>query len=231
MPETKIPLKLLVYDLDDTLYPERDYIFSGFGAVAQAHADLLGDPQRATARLQEIFEAGNRTRSFNQLLEEQGRQPSAELIARLVETFRAHRPRISLHPDAAASLDFWRRRVHTAILSDGYLIAQQNKIAALGLADRVDEVVLTDRWGREFWKPHPRAFRHLQDRFSVPGRLCAYVSDNPAKDFIAPNGLDWRTILIRRPGGTYEHESPPPDGRPHLTIPDLGELPHHLEPA
>ena len=30
-----MPIKAVVFDLDDTLYPEKDYVMSGFSAVAE----------------------------------------------------------------------------------------------------------------------------------------------------------------------------------------------------
>jgi putative hydrolase of the HAD superfamily len=231
VPTDKAPIKLLTWDLDDTLYPERDYVFSGYAAVAAAHADLLGEPGPTLTKLKKIFNSPDRARSFNTLLAELGVEATPELVDSLVETYRAHQPKISLYPDAAASLADWRPLVHTAIVSDGYLVPQENKIAALSLTDRVDEVVLTDRWGRQFWKPHPRAFQHLQNRFSVTGAFCAYVSDNPAKDFVAPNELNWITIRIRRPGGIHEHAVPAPGGKPRFNVSDLSELSRLLQPA
>jgi putative hydrolase of the HAD superfamily len=227
----RTPVDLLVFDLDDTLYPEREYVFSGFEAAAMAYAYVLGPPSRTAARLKEIFDSGNHTRCFNQLLEERGLEVRANLVARMVETYRAHRPRIALYPDARECLTLWRRWVKTAILSDGYLIAQQNKVAALRLAGSVDAVILTDQWGREFWKPHPRGFEVLLERFALPPDGCAYVSDNARKDFIAPNGLGWITIQARRPGGMYEHESAPAGGQPRHTIDDLRDLPRVLVPS
>jgi putative hydrolase of the HAD superfamily len=227
----RTPIDLLVFDLDDTLYPEREYVFSGFEAVAVAYAEVLGPPSRAATRLKEIFDSGNRTRCFNQLLEEAGHEARADLIGRMVETYRAHRPRISLYGDARQCLSLWRRWVKVAILSDGHLLAQQNKVAALRLAGTVDAVVLTDQWGREFWKPHPRGFESLQERFALPAELCAYVSDNARKDFVAPNALGWVTIQAARPGGMYEHESAPAGGQPNHIITDLRDLPRLLIPS
>ncbi|UCG32293.1 MAG: HAD family hydrolase [Phycisphaerales bacterium] len=231
MSRDRTPIDLLVFDLDDTLYPEREYAFSGFEAVAVAYTDLLGPPSRTAARLKEIFDSGNRTRCFNQLLTERGHEVRANLVGRMVETYRAHRPRIALHVDARECLTLWRRRVKTAVLSDGYLLAQQNKVAALRLTGTVDAVVLTDQWGREFWKPHPRGFELLQERFALRADLCAYVSDNASKDFVAPNALGWITIQAKRPGGTYEHESAPSGGQPRHAVDDLRDLARLLVPS
>lgn len=224
MPDSRTPIRLLVYDLDDTLYSEREYTFSGFDAVAHTHRDLLGNPAETAKRLRTLFLSGNRNRTFDQLLAELGLEESPEVITMLVRTFREHSPRITLFADAEACLSFWSPRVKTAVISDGYLKVQENKVTALGLAGRVDQIVLTDRWGAEFWKPHPRAFEHVQTQFALQGPLCAYVSDNPAKDFVAPKRLGWRTVHIRRTGAIYEHAAAPEAGSPAHEIRDLNEL-------
>ena len=32
-----------------------------------------------------------------------------------------------------------------------------------------------------------------------------YISDNPKKDFFAPNELGWKTIRYKNPNGIYKH--------------------------
>ena len=41
---TRSRVKVVAFDLDDTLYPEREYAFSGFAAVAEAFEQRLGEP-------------------------------------------------------------------------------------------------------------------------------------------------------------------------------------------
>src|SRR5207249_9586322 len=83
-------------------------------------------------------------------------------------------------------------RARTAIISDGPLAAQQRKVEALGLQAWFDPILLTDRWGRDFWKPHERAFREIEALTAAGGAACAYLGDNPQKDFVAPSRLGWR---------------------------------------
>ncbi|MFH1269041.1 MAG: HAD-IA family hydrolase [Planctomycetota bacterium] len=71
MPD-KPTIAAVVFDLDDTLYPERTYAFSGFDAVASAFEDLLGDPAQTAANMRRIFEHGDRRRVFNTLLADRG---------------------------------------------------------------------------------------------------------------------------------------------------------------
>ena len=53
--------RAIVFDLDDTLYPERDYVLSGFRAIARWAAEHLRIPAEDGYReLAELFAAGVR---------------------------------------------------------------------------------------------------------------------------------------------------------------------------
>lgn len=213
-----------MFDLDDTLYCEREYAFSGFDAVAGAFADRLGDPDSTAAELRQLFDTPHRARVFNEILLRRNLPADEKLIRDLIDGYRTHTPRIALHPDADAALDRLRGRSKIGLISDGWLVAQSAKVDALGLWDRVDEVILTDQWGREFWKPHQRAFIEMALRFDLEGVTCAYVADNPAKDFVAPRALGWQTVQIKRPDGVYRDSAPAENGHPHHLITTLDLL-------
>ena len=98
------------------------------------------------------------------------------------------------------------RGVRIGIITDGVRAGQQRKLEALPLgADRIDRAILTDAWGREFWKPHPRAFEEIEKGWQIPAEELVYVGDNPAKDFLAPRQLGWHTVRLRTAG--QEHFS------------------------
>jgi putative hydrolase of the HAD superfamily len=215
----------IVFDLDDTLYPERRFTFSGYRAVAGAFADRLGKPpDLLIARMQELFGTPDRGRVFNVILAEAGVADAESLVPAMVAAFRAHQPAISLYPDADAALDGLRGRCRLGLISDGPLQMQRNKLAALGLPSRLDEIILTDEWGPDFWKPHPRAFEEMSLRLGLSPGDCTYVADNPAKDFIAPYDLGWQTVRVRRPEGVYRDQPAPPGGGPGVTIDTLEAL-------
>ena len=218
-------LRLIVFDLDDTLYPEGDYVGSGFEAVAQAfHAELRPTFDLA-ARMKHVFESGNRGRVFDTVLADLHLPPDQALVQRMVDVYRNHQPRIRLFADADAALDRLASCFKLALLSDGYLAAQQRKVGALGLPQRLDRVVLTDELGRDYWKPDPRAFQRLASSLELSGLQCAYVADNPSKDFVAPNQLGWRSVMVRRPGALYADLPAPAEGQPQVVIDSLDRLP------
>ncbi|NIA21063.1 MAG: HAD hydrolase-like protein, partial [Anaerolineaceae bacterium] len=105
---------------------------------------------------------------------------------------------------------------------------QRAKFEALGLADRFGHVIYTDRWGLEFRKPHPRAFEEFERLTGCPPHECAYVADNPTKDFRAPHERLWQTVRVTRPEGLYR-DMPSVPGEVEATITALDTLAEALE--
>jgi putative hydrolase of the HAD superfamily len=190
--------RLVVLDIDDTLYLERDYVRSGFAAVGvwardELGVDGLGD--RAWA----AFEAGTRHTIFDEALAAAGVEATDDLVSRLVQVYRSHAPTIEMLTDARAWLDSLAPHVALAVVTDGPLASQQAKAEALLLSRWADLIVFTETLGPGRGKPHPAAFEQLEREVGLHGDRCAYVADNPAKDFVAPHRLGWRTVRVRRP--------------------------------
>ena len=216
----------LVFDLDDTLFPERDFVRSGIAAAGrwlQRERGIHG----FTAVARSLYGDGVRGTIFDETLERLGIEDAGARIPQLVEVYRAHRPRLALHPDARWALGRFARRIKLGLITDGYARTQRNKVASLGLGPVFDAVVFTDDLGRKHWKPSPRPFRAMMQALECAGPECVYVGDNPAKDFVAPNRLGWLTVQIVRPGGEYRATAIgalPKGHRPRHVIRSLREL-------
>ena len=78
--------------------------------------------------------------------------------------------------------------------------------------------------GRECWKPSPAGFRAVRETLGQADAACAYVADNPAKDFVAPNALGWRTVQLLCAGQIHSANPAPEAGRAQTTIASLDEL-------
>ncbi|MGD2111173.1 MAG: HAD family hydrolase [Phycisphaerae bacterium] len=218
-------VEAVIFDLDDTLYPERAFAFSGFAAVATAFEDQLGDPAAATERMRQLFDTDHRPRVFNAMLEDRGLPEYRDLLASMIETYRTHMPSIELYPDADEALTQLRGNYKLGLISDGPLDTQRNKIDALKLRGRLDEIIITSELGPNRGKPDPTAFKLMSERLGVEHRSCMYVADNAAKDFVAPNALGWTTVRIIRPDGIYSDVITAPGGKPACTIRELHEIP------
>jgi putative hydrolase of the HAD superfamily len=215
---------VVVFDLDDTLYLERDFVRSGFAAVDAWLAAHHG-VNEFQAHAWELFLAGRRGDVFDQTLPMIGVEPRPELIRRLIEVYREHTPQIRLEPAAPDLLAALDGRCRLALLTDGYHDTQRRKIAALGLDAWCDPVVCTDRWGRAHWKPSPRGFLHIQEALEAAPERCIYVADNPAKDFRAPKALGWRTLRVRHPQGEHARgDAASPRDQADRTVAGLAEV-------
>ncbi len=202
----------VVFDLDDTLYLERDYVRSGFQTVAGIVAAEIGyRPGEIFESLYGMFEGGVRGDTLDRLLQEYPRIASRYRPQDLVRLYREHEPAIELCPGAGEILDELRGRgIRCGIITDGPRNSQQRKLEALPLGShRIDRAILTDAWGRDYWKPHPRAFQEIAIGWGLSSSELVYVGDNPAKDFLAPRRLGWRTIRVRSSGQEHFGEENP----------------------
>lgn len=190
------PPKAIIFDLDDTLYPEKEYVKSGFKAVAK----LLPEIENAEEKLWTAFE--KRLPAIDTILTE------AKLVSRKAEclrVYRSHKPEISLRSGMKDLLDKLRAAGFLlGVITDGRPEGQRVKIDALGLEKLIDHIIITDELGgAQFRKPCDIAFRIMQRRMGIPFETMVYVADNPAKDFIAPKQLGMRYMLFRSVDGLY----------------------------
>jgi len=232
-----------VFDIDDTLYPERAFVRSGYnavgehlarqcGAVVAAFATTSDDivvantattapnqPEQLADWLWQRFLAGQTARAFDDLNDEFHLGLDSAGIAELVAVYRFHRPGISPFAGIAAVLVKLKSAgVPLGLVSDGPAKMQRNKLDALGLAGFFQAIVLTDDLGPRAGKPSLAGFELARQKLAIPHAGCAYISDNPAKDFVGPNALGWLTIQYIRPGQIYAGKQPPPTGKPKHII-------------
>lgn len=200
----------VIFDMDDTLYLEQEYVLSGFRAVAEflaAHGG--GSAEALYAHMTKQFKHGNRRAVFDDVLATWPQLQLQTSVDELVQTYREHDPDIHPLPGIVDMLEDMRGKgTRIGLISDGFLIAQQTKFRALSIEHLFDLVVFTDSWGREYWKPHPRAFEATAAALSITGSKLVYVGDNPFKDFTAPLKLGWQTVRLRLPGQLHmDHEA------------------------
>lgn len=196
-----VGIHCVVFDLDDTLYLERDYVKSGFRAVADAIGDKVGNRDVWFAELWNRFLAGVRGDTFNQLLLEHPLLANQFSVSELVGTYRTHAPRIALFPEAQSTLVELRELGYKlGLITDGPLEVQQAKVRSLELHEYFDHLVLTGRWGNEYWKPHPRGFLDITQTLGVEANAAVYIGDNPEKDFVGARHLGWTTVRLRMEG-------------------------------
>lgn len=200
--------RAVIFDLDDTLYAESQYVASGLQSVAEWAARRWGLRPDAVARsLGEIHAQGS-GRVFNTWLDQNEIQYDEDVVNQMVTVYRNHAPKITLFPIARRTIEGLRHSYRIGLVSDGYLNAQQQKFDALKIDDLFDSVVFSDALGREHWKPSRLPFDTALKQLGVRGERATYVGDNPTKDFLGARKAGLFSIRLRQQGGVYSHLEP-----------------------
>lgn len=224
MPDIISPIRAVVFDLDDTLFPEWQYVHSGYRAVGGHLRQSLGREDRFEEWLWQRFQRGQAAGAFDALNEHFHLRLGGEQIASLVKVYRGHRPTLRPFDGVGGMLSLLHGNFRLGLLSDGYLPAQRLKLEATGLQRFFDAVVFTEELGRQAWKPSTTGFEKISRMLDTPHSRCAYVADNIVKDFIAPNALGWRTIQFLRPGQVYANVVGGPEAQPQFSVRLPGDL-------
>lgn len=197
-------IKAVVFDLDDTLISEHEYIQSGFTFIASILSEqynLLQDD--VFSQLMCLFKENSRN-VFNRWLDLHQIEYTSEYIKELIGMYRNHIPNISLYKDAEFILKFLsEKNLKLGIITDGYKVTQRHKLSALNINSYFESIIVTDEIGRAFWKPHARAYELAKEQLGVEFNEMMYIGDNVSKDFITAKKLGIKTIHIKRDEGVY----------------------------
>lgn len=191
-------LKAIIFDMDDTLYGEKEYVRSGYRQIAK----ILPQVQDAEGKLWSLFEA--KKAAIDELLICEGLN-SEELKQKCLRIYRFQEPEIHLYEGVENLLRQLRNKGFLlGVITDGRPEGQRAKIKALGLESLVDYIIVTDELGGvEYRKPNPRAFETMKEKLGVEYSEMCYVGDNIKKDFVAPEKLGMRSIWFKNKDGLY----------------------------
>lgn len=198
-------IKAIVFDLDDTLISERDYIKSGFKYVSKIISDRYKlDNNEVYEVMRELFKESSKN-VFNRVLDNFNIKYKKEEVLYLVKEYREHKPNIEFYKDVIPTINKLRNNGYKlGIITDGYKETQNKKIDVLNCKTLFDEIIITDELGKEYWKPHERSYKLMSKKLNVDLSEMVYIGDNEAKDFVTANLLGVKTIRIERINGIYK---------------------------
>lgn len=224
----------ILFDLDDTLFDQREHLRGAYSAVADCAADCEGLPRdRVTATLWRLVEERGTAsgRLFNDLGQALGCAWGEVEIEVLVNAFYRYRPAaLPPFPGVVALLETLAQQGYRlGVVTDGRPALQRDKLALLHLPPVFGSVVVSDELGWAFRKPHRAPYlRALADLDTAPSHAL-YVGDNPRKDFAGANALGLTTVRVLT--GEYAPLSStdwPLSARAALEIPTVADLPTAL---
>jgi putative hydrolase of the HAD superfamily len=184
--------KVFVFDLDDTLYKEIEYLKSAYKDIAiklQELGVVDAYPQMLAwyEAKQNVFDKINEYYHLN------------IPISDFLNWYRYHLPHIALSDGADELLkSIIASGNKVGLITDGRAKTQRNKIEALGLSKYIDsdDIIISEEFGSE--KPDARNYQYFMDKY--PQSEFVYIADNPRKDFVTPNKLGWQTIGLLNDG-------------------------------
>lgn len=216
--------KAVIFDLDDTLVSERQYVVSGFRHIAQYINNRYKISENEAFMVLMDLSNEDPKNVFNRFLDKYKIDYTKEIILNLIEEYRNHYPQINFYEDVIPCVTKLKlNNIKVGIITDGYLNAQRQKLKAIKAYDYFDEVIITDELGPEYWKPHPKAFEIMCDKLDVEFHEMVYVGDNPEKDFYIGKIHPITTIRVLR-DGIYKDKSYLEDIKEDYLVSNLDEI-------
>lgn len=217
---------VFVFDLDDTLYKEIDYLKSAYREISRfisknsaLHENLVYDKMLAA-----YYNGDNPFQTVLDLVD------SSEItIATLLSLYRNHQPNIVLSELHQEILNYLKTSVFKiGLITDGRSVQQRSKLKALGLTDFFDDIIISEEFGSE--KPNVKNFNFYLDKYGENYKYI-YIGDNTKKDFIAPNTLQWTSICLLDNGENIHKQSFDLETKlkPSFVINSLKQIPEILK--
>jgi putative hydrolase of the HAD superfamily len=200
------------------LYKEYDYQTSGLKYVEEQVLELYGVDLRG--KLLELRDQG-----VNDIFLELTNILNIPFSIKdsFLMMYRYHKPNIALNLRAEkfieSALDNFGKVV---ILTDGRSISQRLKLESLSLLKI--PVFISEEWNST--KPDNKRFVAIMERYTTCSNFC-YVADNPSKDFVAPNALDWISICLKGDQNnihSQDKNSIKEEHLPHYWVNNLSEI-------
>jgi len=220
-------IKVIIFDLDDTLYPERDFVKSGFRKVAEYIEKKFKIKKKEFFKtLIDVLNEEERGHIFDTALKKYDLY-NKNLVDKLVEVYRFHKPNIKLYPGTKNLLNSLKKKYKLALITDGLGYVQQNKVKALTVENLFDSIIYTDNCDKEKFKPNPYTFKKALAHFNLSSREAIYIGDDPHKDFIGAKKLGIRTVRVLQ--GRYKDIRKEKEFEADCNINKLGEIKNLLK--
>ena len=183
----------IVFDLDDTLYKERDYVKSAYNKIKEY---LFNNYEIDISN--SVITCLNKNKNLFDFLHKKDIVDNDQLsLKTFLNIYRNHKPSIFLDTKTHNFLNHLKEmKISSSLITDGRSITQRNKIESLGLTNYFKKIIISDEVG--YVKPNLYSFQTIQSENNKHNFM--YVGDNTEKDFFAPNQLGWKTVCILNDG-------------------------------
>lgn len=195
-------MKVVGFDLDDTLVPEILFVRSGIQHISKWISDR--HPSIPELRIASCMETAVLTRqnhytALERIISEYGLDARIDM-KETVRKFRLHVPDPAIYHPAPSIISILSHlkadpEIKTVLITDGRSTTQRNKIhaAALDAFFDAEDIFISEETGHD--KTDPDVFLHVMERYTGAKEF-HYIGDNPSKDFLHPSRLGWITHTV-----------------------------------
>lgn len=191
-------VKVIVFDMDDTLYGEKEYVRSGYHEISK----ILPQIENAEEKLWNYFE--QKKSAIDELLVSENCY-SEELKQKCLDVYRNQKPNIHLYTGVEDMLEKLKKQGYKlGMITDGRVEGQRAKIEVLKIEEYFDKIIITDELGGiEYRKPNSKAYDLMKDYFKCDYHEMIYIGDNLNKDFIYPEKVNIKSVYFKNRDGLY----------------------------
>ena len=188
--------KVIIFDLDETLYSEIDYVISGFKVVAEyLECKYKLIDKKSFQSLKAILDKDGRGKVFDTFLQRNNIFSQTEL-KKCLSIYRSHQPNISLYNSAKLYLKKNYKEKSLYLVTDGNKITQEKKIKSLNIEEYFKKIFITHRYGTKNAKPSLYCFEIIKKIEGCDWADMIYIGDDPTKDFVSLNEVGAHTVRL-----------------------------------
>lgn len=218
-------VKAVIFDLDDTLYMENEFVEYGLKNAANVAETVYGIVN-ANEKIRSLYQE-SKVNVFDRLVNAETIKDKEIAVAGLVKAYRNCEPKnLHCNPGVLDLLKTLKKKgVRTGIITDGFADVQKSKIKALGIQEYIDKIVITDELGGvQCRKPNPIGFEKMLKMLDVKPQEMVYIGDNPNKDFAIKKYLPIITARVDVPNGIYRNSEYLYGIKPDIIVKQIGDI-------
>lgn len=206
-----------VFDLDDTLFPEIDFLKSAYLHISKKLVSITN----AEIYEEMLSRYYNKENVFRWIVEEYKNMLGEIDVQWLLKEYREHIPAINFNKETSKFLTAVKNLLIPAgLITDGRSITQRNKLKALGIENYFTDIIISEEFGSE--KPDKKNYLYFEEKY--PGKDFYFFGDNTSKDFIVPAILGWKTICIKNNGNNISLQELDKEPWPDYVISSFDEI-------
>lgn len=182
-------IKSILFDLDNTLYEENDYLV----AVFDEFFKLKNIKHNIVPFLSNGFRL-NSSDIFGDILKKLNIYSSTSQLE-LFHIYKNLNTNLNLYDSAYILIDNLKKKnIKLGIITNGVAQAQQCKIKCLKIANMFDVIIYARKWGKSYEKPNKKPFDEALKILNFDKSEVLFVGDNPLTDILGAENAGIKSI-------------------------------------